>query len=120
MFQGMARNEGVKRADSLTRRLQFLPDPRGMIGGSQREGENSERYGHPGGGRSKPTSSLPAAKDSRYPSGQQFSSGKGRRTRVSPLRSISTRFALIRNSLGMRTACEPPEVKTFVFISGYA
>jgi len=43
MFQGMARDEGVKRADGLTSRSQFLPDLRGMIGGSQREGENSER-----------------------------------------------------------------------------
>lgn len=43
MFQGMARNEGVKRADRLTRLRQFLPDPGGMIRGSRGERENRER-----------------------------------------------------------------------------
>jgi len=43
MFQGMARDEGVKRADRMTRARQFLPDPGGVIGGGPREGEDSER-----------------------------------------------------------------------------
>jgi len=43
MFQGMARDEDVKRADRMTRGRQFPPDLRGMIGGGPREGEDSER-----------------------------------------------------------------------------
>ncbi len=43
MFQSMARDEDVKRADGLTRARQFLPDTGGVIGGGPREGEDSER-----------------------------------------------------------------------------
>jgi len=43
MFQSMARDEDVKRADRMTRGRQFLPNLRGMIGGGPREGEDSER-----------------------------------------------------------------------------
>lgn len=67
----------------------------------------------------KLSSSLPAAKDSIYPSGHEFSSGIGRRTKVPPLRSISTRLASIRNSLGILTAWEPPEMNTVVFTYRY-